>query len=61
MEKMGIVHPDITPKTQNTQPENKTANCTKSDIVDNNKLEIAELDNDFRKQAAAQVVRKLNS
>lgn len=61
MEKMGIVRPDITPNTQNTPEESKTADCTKSAIVDNNKLKIEELDSDFRKQAAQQVTTRLNS
>jgi|LakMenEpi03Aug12_release.lakeMendotaPanAssembly.Ray.scaffolds.fasta_scaffold696060_2 hypothetical protein len=61
MEKMGVVRPDVTPENVTAEAEAKTADCTKSAIVDNNKLKIEELDNDFRKQAAKQVTEQLNS
>lgn len=58
MEKMGVVRPDITPETAAADTA-KVADCAKSEIVDNNKLKIAQLDDDFRKQAAERVSGKL--
>jgi hypothetical protein len=59
MEKMGVVRPDVTPDTA-VEDNDKVADCTKSQIVDNNKRKIEQLDHDFRKQAAERVSGKLN-
>ena len=55
MEKLGVVRPDVTPESD----EKKAADCVKSDTVDNEKLKITQLDEDFRKQAADRISVKL--
>lgn len=55
MEKLGVVRPDVTPESD----EKKAENCVKSDNVDNEKLKIEQLNEDFRKQAADRISDKL--
>lgn len=61
MEKMGVVRPDVTPELTQ-EPETKAAaDCVKSEIVDNCTKAVVALDADFRKKAAGQVAKKLDS
>lgn len=62
MEKMAVIRPDITPEL-NAENGVKAAgvDCVKGNIVDNCRVKTVALDADFRKTAATQVAKTLDS
>lgn len=61
MEKRAVIHPDITPDLAQPAAVKTATDCASGNNVDNCKPTAAELDADFRKNAANKVAENLGS